>query len=90
MRSKISVEDLVDREARAIATEILERHLTAKGFPLPKESALELHLKHLIAADPSITALARERVDAKNDAYTAGLKTLGLNPPKIEAIDIEF
>lgn len=81
---KITQEELVIKEARLIATEILQQILASKGLPLPKDSALELHVDQLIATDSSIRERARERVDARTDTYTEGLRRLGLVPTPIE------
>jgi hypothetical protein len=63
MKQKITREELIEREARKVAADRLERHLAIDNLPLPKESALELHINQLIAADPSIMVEAERNVD---------------------------
>lgn len=75
---KLSFDELVDREARAIALGRLESELAADGFPLPKESALEIHLNQMLTLDPSLRAIAAARVEAKSDAYSESLRAIGL------------
>lgn len=86
MKPKISLEDLIDREARALARDRLEHQLAIENLPLPKESALELHINQLLAADSSIFDEAKKNVEARTDAYTAGLQSLGfaVAPPNIK------
>jgi len=76
---KATIDELVQREARKIATDRLETLLAKQDLPLPKDQALTLHIEKLIAADPSITTLARLHVEARTDAYTEGLRVLGLD-----------
>jgi hypothetical protein len=76
-------EELVIKECRAIATEILEKFLSARSLPLPKDSALELHVDQLIATNPDIKAQAKLRVEARTDAYSESLRRLGIELPTI-------
>lgn len=82
--SRVTFEELIIKESRIIATELLQRQLAAKNLPLPKDAALEIHIDYLIAHDPQIREAARARVDAKQDSYTAGLRLLGLIPAPIK------
>lgn len=81
---KVTQEELVIKECRIIATEILARILAEKNLPLPKDSALEIHVDQLIATDSSIKERAKARVDARTDTFTEGLRRLGLAPTPIE------
>lgn len=88
--SRVTLEELIIKESRIIATDLLRQKLAAQGLPLPKDSALELHVDQIIAHDPSIRQSARERVDAKSDAYTAGLRLLGLVPEIAQPVEIDL
>lgn len=87
MKSKLTTDELVAREARHLARNRLERELSAKDLPLPKESALDLHIDQILKADPEIIVTARKHVDARTDEWTKGLRVLGILP---EALDIEI
>lgn len=88
---RLTFEELVIRESRIIATELLERHLTERDLPLPKESALELHVDQLIATYAEIRSTARSRVEARTDTYSESLKALGLTPDPLAGLaDIEI
>ncbi len=87
MRTKLSREELIRREAREIARQKLEQSLAARDLPLPRDSALDLHIDQLLLHDQGIMALASERVDARTDAYSEGLRLLGLVP---EPLDLQI
>jgi hypothetical protein len=91
---KASLEDLISREARALATAIIEDKLSKLDppLPLPKDSALEIHIDQLLSIDPSIIERAKTRVEAKVDAYSQSLAAIGLELQlkHSDAIDIEL
>ena len=75
---KIPVDELIDREARRIATTLLQTRLEAQGLPLPKDSALAIHVDQILTLRPDIRQTAKEVVDARRDAYSEGLKAIGI------------
>lgn len=80
MKSKlIPFDELVVLEARHLAREAIETYLAKQDLPLPRDSALEFHIDALLKTKPEITAIAEDRVRARTDAYSAGLKALGIN-----------
>lgn len=88
---KLTFDELVDREAKAIALGRLEAELEKEGFPLPKESALDVHLNQMILLDPSLRELAAARVEAKSDAYSESLRAIGLGLDEpTEAVEIDL
>lgn len=88
---KISLDDLISRESKAIAKEILQTELAKKNLPLPKDSVLDIHLDELIRVVPSIRSTAEERVSAKKDAYSEALRAIGIEPEiKTEAQVIDL
>ncbi len=91
MRTKFSTEDLIDRETRTIATEILQTHLAKQNLPLPKDSILDIHLDELIRTVPTIRATAEERVTARKDAYSEALRAIGIDPEarETQAVDLD-
>ena len=80
MPKYLSHEEITDREARALATGILEKRLSALGLPLPKDSALALHVEQLLTTNPQIRVIAETRVSASREAYSESLKAIGLDP----------
>lgn len=87
---EILFEDLVDKEARNIVLTLIEAELDKQDLPLPKESSLNLHIDQVLKARPDITEKAKQRVEAKLDAYTESLRQIGVELTVIRAIDIEF
>jgi hypothetical protein len=91
MKSRaVLFDDLVTREARALAREILEKKLSESDLPLPKDSSLEIHLDQLILADPSILISAKKRVEAKADAHSESLRAIGIELEIIHPIEIDL
>lgn len=78
MPTPVSVSELVDKEARALALDFLERELAKQDLPLPKDSALEIHLNQLLTADPTLRVRATARVEAKQDAFSLSLASIGV------------
>jgi lysyl-tRNA synthetase class I len=85
---KISFEEIVDKEARLIVTSMIEAELDKQNLPLPKESSLTLHVDQILKSRPDIIEKARQRVDAKLDAYTESLRKIGVKLEVIRAIEI--
>lgn len=83
----VSMSDLIDREARAMAKDLLERELAKQDLPLPKDTSLDIHIDALIEGDPTIKDRARLRVEAKQDAFTLSMQALGIESPRVEVID---
>jgi hypothetical protein len=75
----MSFEELVNLESRHLAREAIESYLSKQDLPLPKDSALEFHIDALIKTKPEIIEAAKDRVSARTDAYSAGLKALGIS-----------
>lgn len=91
MTSKaVSLTELILKESRTIALEILERKLDAAGLPLPKESNLETHLDALISAMPEILKTAEARVKSRKDAYSESLAKIGIEVEPFEILDISL
>jgi hypothetical protein len=86
---RISFAELVDREARRIAEDEIERALRSRDLPLPKDSALEIHIEALLATKPEIRSMAELRVIAKQDAHSEGLKALGIEPSHSAPIELD-
>jgi len=83
MRTKKSLEELIDLEARSLALGILESHLAKENLPLPKDSSLDLHINQLLVTNPQIHEAARDRVLAQQDAYSQSLQAIGLPGPDL-------
>jgi hypothetical protein len=90
MAKFLSHDELVDLEVQNIAAAILEKRLLAQGLPLPKESALDIHISQLIAANPQLRALAESRVTASKEAFAEGLKAIGLEPSDLAPPGVPF
>ena len=85
----LSTEELVSREARTLAVEKLEAALAAVNLPLPKDSQLEIHITQLLKSDPTLLAEAARRVAANQDAYSEGLRAIGLEAlANVEPVDL--
>ncbi len=88
---RITVDELIDREARNLAKTIIEERLARDNLPLPRESALDIHIGHLLSIDPSIRIQAALRVKARTDAYSESLKAIGLEiDTSDQAVDIDL
>lgn len=77
MKTKLTFEELVDREAKRLATEKLEHELAVQDLPLPRESAIEVHVAQILQNDPTIRERAARLVEARSDAFTEGLRSIG-------------
>lgn len=88
--SSQSIAELVEKEARALARDLLERELAKQDLPLPKDAALEIHLSQLVEANPDFRVRAKARVDAKQDAFSLSLAALGIERQTYDTTDIEF
>ena len=86
---RVSFADLVDREARRIAEDQIERLLRARDLPLPKDSALEIHIEQLLITNPEIKVQAEARVVAKQDAHSEGLRALGIEPSHSAPMELD-
>jgi hypothetical protein len=75
-----SFDDLVDREARHIARQLLEKGLNGLGLPTPPQSALDLHIEQL-SRNVVLRDEAAERVRLRKDAYTESIELL--EPPEV-------
>lgn len=80
MKAKRTTDELIAIEARKLARETLERELASRDFPLPKDSVIETHLTQMIQRDPTFIERATALVEARSDAYTEGLKAIGMMP----------
>src|ERR1700693_478244 len=83
MARRVSFDELVDNEAKALATAMLERRLTALDLPLPKDGALEVHVSQLLTTNPTIRETAKARVLASQDAHSESLRAIGLPVPDL-------
>lgn len=91
MKSRISFDDLIQIEAKALAITILNRELTKHDLPLPKDSALEIHITQLLLTNPQILETAKARVLASQDAYSESLRAIGLPVPSQPAeLDLDL
>jgi hypothetical protein len=84
---RLTLTELVDRESREIAKEILEKRLAEQDLPLP-ESGIDIHINELLSVSPRIREAARERVELRLDAYSKALKAIGIDPTPIEAMEL--
>lgn len=80
--------DLITAEAEAIALDLLEKELAKENMPLPK--GVDQHIQAILANRPDIQETARKRVEARTDAYTQGLKAIGIDLTPIEGIEIDL
>jgi hypothetical protein len=88
---RLSLEDLVLLEAQSLAKAKLEEELAKHNLPLPRGSALEIHVDQLLKTDASIAVEARARVLASRDAYSESLRAIGLPAPTFAtAVEIEI
>lgn len=83
-----TLEELIDQEAKRLAAELLEDHLSRRDLPLPKDSQLDFHVQKLLEVNPRIREDARKRVEAQKDAYTESLQAIGLDLTVIEGLDL--
>lgn len=90
MAQQISIHDLIEKEARALARDFLERKLGEQDLPLPKDAALEIHLNQLLEADPTLRVRAKARVEAKQDAFSMSLAALGIEREIIDTTGFVF
>ena len=91
MKTKFTLEELIDNEAFSLAKTLLEGHLAKHDLPLPKESALEAHINQLLSTNPKIRETAKARVLASQDAYSESLRAIGLPVPELPLpIEIEL
>jgi hypothetical protein len=84
----LQLSELIDREARFIATEILEARLTKFDLPLPKESALDIHIDAILAAKPELYEQAKTRVEARKDAFSEALRAIDIEVEIAQVLDI--
>lgn len=90
MPQQISINELIDREARSLARDFLERKLGEQDLPLPKDTALEIHINQLLEADPNLRLRAKARVEAKQDAFSMSLAALGIEREIIDTTGFQF
>jgi hypothetical protein len=90
MATQVSLSDLIEKEARALARDFLERELAKQDLPLPKDTALDIHLNQLLEADPNLRLRAKARVEAKQDAFSLSLAALGIEREVIDTSDFQF
>lgn len=79
-------DELIDEEAKFLAKEAIRIELDKQDLPLPKDSALEMHIQALLSARPEFRTLAAERVEAKSDAYSIALESLGITLNIVEPL----
>lgn len=84
---RLTLDELIDLEAKQIARDILERKLMEQDLPLP-ESGLDIHLNQLIQVNPQIVSDAKVRVEKRLDAYSLALKAIGIDSTPIEALKL--
>lgn len=87
--SPITLDELILAEARSIAQEAIQTELEKQGLPLPKDSALAIHIDALLASRPDFLESAAQRVEAKKDAYSKALRAIGIEPIIVEPIDLD-
>jgi len=85
---KIEFNELVDKEARHIVTQMIEEELDKHKLPLPRESSLAVHIDQILKVRPDIIETARKNVDAKLDAYSESLRSIGVELTVIRPIEI--
>jgi len=79
MSKQISFEELVENEARKSSNKLYSRNVSKlSNLPLPKDSALEIHINQLLLNNPQIRETAKARVLASKDAYSESLRAIGL------------
>jgi hypothetical protein len=90
MAKFLSHEDRVDLEVRALAAALLEKRLAAQGLPVPKTSALSVHIDQLVANSPDLRRLAESRVTASKEAFEESLRAIGLETSDLAAPGVAF
>lgn len=90
MKTNLSIDDLIEREARVIAQGLLETQLKKHDLPLPKDASLTIHIDQILATNPQIRAAAQARVLASRDAYSESLRAIGLvaTPPPRDILSL--
>lgn len=87
---EIEFDELVDKEARNIVQSLIEAELDKQNLPLPKEASLNMHIDQVLKARPDIIDKAKQRVEARLDAYTESLRQIGVNLEIVRDIEITF
>jgi hypothetical protein len=90
MPAQITMPELIEKEARDLARQFLEKKLLEQDLPLPRDSALEIHIGQILEADPTIRARAKARVEAKQDAFSMSLAALGIEREIVDTTDFQF
>ena len=83
-----NTDELIALEAQSIARHLLEVELEKQNLPLPKDP--QSHIDIILSKRPDITATAKQRVEARTDAYTEGLKAIGIDLSPIKAIEVDL
>lgn len=92
MKTKMTFDELVEREARSLARGLLEDSLRKQDLPLPKDSSLEIHIDALLTTrGDGLRTQAKDRVLACQDAYSDSLRVLGIEPSApAQPIDLDL
>ncbi len=90
MAKFLSHDERVDLEVRALAAALLEKRLASQGLPVPKASALTVHIEQLVRNSPVLRTLAESRVTASKEAFEESLKAIGLESSDLAAPGVAF
>jgi hypothetical protein len=88
MVRRLSFDELVDREARGEARELIRINLEKANLPLPKDSAMDKHVDELLKASPNILANAKTRVEAQKTVFAESFTTDNSSPPDVVEIEL--
>lgn len=84
---RLTLDELIARESREIAKEILEKRLREEDLPLPT-SGLDIHLDQMLKINPRIIEDAKARVEKRLDAYSSALRAIGIDPSPLESLEL--
>ena len=85
---RVTIDNLIEREAREIARQVIEHQLQLYNLPPPKE--IDLHIDQLINIKGyELRQQAQKRVELKQDAYTEALRAIGLEPNLAQPLDLD-
>lgn len=89
--NNLTFDEIIDRVARSMARDLLERELDKLNLPLPRDSALDRHIDEILRTNPQLRDTARLRVEAKQYAVEEIYSAMGgkeRGPDMTKVVDI--